>query len=777
MTSRKSIDELIREAQSDDIATSQFNEDLKQVTVMQRENLLQAFHKNEKQNHIRSADNNGKSTVQPISTTMANNKNAYVTKLEREIEETLQEIEKDPQNLNNYLSAVRLFSCQGNQEKVIHLCEQGLNNHRVASSPPSSLANEYLLLQQQLDMAKTKIERRIDIFGQCPYEVSHRIISYLDLATAIQGVDVARMWRKRFLGYLNIWKDFTLEDGMGKQRKITQLLSIESKIIKALYINTRPEKIRRHLSISIKKNKFANLQSLVITDTGGGKLNPDANLTKSLYNALPSIASTLTRLDIISQSVVLISLDRILLICRNLKSLKLRVYSLNHKSSLEPDEKPSLTSPLTNMEISANWPMNPQEVRYIYRETVKYTPELRRLVVYYEAKDMFDTQDMIEVIGDHCPKLKIIKTGLLTKYITPLGDIIYNVQNQDFNDDETLLLDDDGNDDINDKEIDTVTTSNNSPALADVSRIATTTTMKGLRHIDIHNMTPSQSFRARLEASCHTLQSLSICLGYQTVLFSDLHEWQFFTSFTMHQLTMFRLSKVRGPVYEQLAAILQCFPALEALVLEDSSLIPASFEIDDETINNNQILNAITTLPNLKRLEFKTMSVFSQDFFEQLIHYYQSTSTFSSGLKYLKIVDCQGFLFKAFLDISHITSLKELTLGICYQHRRRKGVDMFIEMFTNQLAYDSSRPQALSKLELLNMHFTDTAIKNVITLCQRHDMLQEKLMLYRSKEILFENVKILKEEIAPLYNEFHCSSYSDFIFTRSFTFSQKKTRL
>ena len=230
------------------------NLDLEQIAIEERSQLLLTFC-----NHQAEANDNG------------NDNNAikeYTAELEKETHDMLQKIKTTPQD---YIAAAKIYSYKGKQQQVIDICQQGL---LLSSSSflSSSLDNRNdssccLILQQQLNIAKEKMERRIDFITQCPVEVAHTIIGYLDFNAAIQAVDISRNWRYTFLDNKRIWQQFVL-GGSGKQRKLAQLFNIKSKQIKILYIDAWPDKIKRYLSTSIKKNQLLNLKSLVITDIG-----------------------------------------------------------------------------------------------------------------------------------------------------------------------------------------------------------------------------------------------------------------------------------------------------------------------------------------------------------------------------------------------------------------------------------------------------------------------------------------------------------------------------
>ena len=190
------------------------------------------------------------------STGMATTKKPYTT-IAQEIKDVLKRIKNNPQDLANYLRAGELYSCKGNQQDSISICQQGLNT--VSSS-------DNLLLQQHLTMAKARLKQGVDFVSRCPNEVIYNIISHMDSADSFQCLDVASNWRRKFLNYNNTWRTFTL-DGTRKQRKLNQVLRIVSGEIKTLHVHGGVSRLKFFLG-SFKRTNFSNLQSLYISDTG-----------------------------------------------------------------------------------------------------------------------------------------------------------------------------------------------------------------------------------------------------------------------------------------------------------------------------------------------------------------------------------------------------------------------------------------------------------------------------------------------------------------------------
>ena len=521
-------------------------------------------------------------------------------------------------------------------------------------------------------------------------------------------------------------------------------------------------------------------------------------------------------------------MGRILLLCRNLKSLKLHIYSLDDSTSAK-DLLPSATldgfttSPLRNLEISSNCPLAWQSIQNVLRALVSYIPELRRLAIYYDVKYNFDTGDILEVISlDRCKKLEVIKTGLLTtnpEMYNHNGFLYYikshkedkqqqeQQRQQKHNDDNVIdgvLLDDELEESKSRSSISII--ANRNDINDDNTKLSTTTTASskknGLRHLRLHSVNSAIQLRNQLEASCNTLEILALQLGIAGVANINTQHLEILSSLPMVKVKTLQLSKFNRMIYRNLPATLDCCPNLETLLLE-YPITHDSVNFDPEVVANNDInnningynndlqdtllLNCIIVQPNIKRLAFVLFNELKPAFFEQLTDYYRTSTT--SKLEYLKITRCNGLTYECLRNMARIPSLKELSLQFNYNPRyvhfrnnnndNSQGYDAVsyhMEKFTNYLAYDPARPQTLARLELDHMKFTNIAAQNIAELCNRNDMLlQDALIIKDCTGISFESAKILKS-IAKLYRYFDFSetNASPYIPSRkTFIFTQK----
>ncbi|KAI7858819.1 hypothetical protein BDC45DRAFT_531361 [Circinella umbellata] len=795
----------------------QQNVNLEETAIAERSQLLTTFCNHQAETNVNGSDNNATKE--------------YATKLEKATNNILEKIKTTPQD---YIAAAKIYSYQGKQEQVIDMCQQGLLLLSSSISSSDNNNNCHSILQQELDIAKEKMERRIDFITECPTEVAHTIISFLDVTAAIQAVDTSRNWRHTFLDHKRIWQQFIL-NGVGKQRKLAQLLKINSDRIEIIYIHAWPDKIKRHLTVSIKKNQFLNLKSLVITDTGDDKIDPDVHLGKALYQTLPTISNTLTRLDIYSQSFVSISLGRILLSCRNLKSLKLDIYSLNDNTQARdslssPTGDDFTASPLRNLEISCNRPLACRLIHSALQVILPYIPDLRRLAIYYEAKYDFDLGNILGSISslNYCTKLEVFKTTLLTRN-PEMGDsygLLFNTQsnqkNKELQEEELQRQQkshDNGEDNVIDgvllddeleesKSSSTISTRTNENIINDDTMELTTTKtsaiasskLNGLRHVRLHNVNSIIPIGKRLRESHITLETLELQLGIMGLTNTNTQDWGTLSSLLMPNLTTLRLSKFNATFYRTMPAMLSCYPHLETLILEypmiyDNELIDPEIAVNNNINNKNAhnilLSTSITELPNIKCLVFDSFKELTPIFFETLIEYYRTSTT--SKLENLKIKNCTGFSYECLQYIARIQGLKEISLQLnytpgYYQSQKDSNdhnpsddnydvMSYYMEMFTSYLTYDLARPQSLTRLELDNMELTDIGVQNLVELCNRNDtLLQDALIIKDCIGITFKSTELLKS-IAKLYQHFDFSESKATLNIpkrKTFIFLQKK---
>ncbi|KAI9494683.1 hypothetical protein BDB00DRAFT_787030 [Zychaea mexicana] len=182
--------------------------------------------------------------------------------LSEELSEAQERIKAGSQDPNNYVLVGRLFSYQGNQQEAISVLEQGLR---------AVPADHQLVIQQQIDAAKTRLDRRIDFIAQCPYELVCNIAIYMETKTAIRCLFVSRSWRYKLLSCKELWRYVTL-NGSGKMTMVRQTLFAVSEHIGTLYIHAQPGKIHRHLNalkaMASGNVDFASLEALIIQDNG-----------------------------------------------------------------------------------------------------------------------------------------------------------------------------------------------------------------------------------------------------------------------------------------------------------------------------------------------------------------------------------------------------------------------------------------------------------------------------------------------------------------------------
>ncbi|KAI9247146.1 hypothetical protein BDA99DRAFT_542993 [Phascolomyces articulosus] len=670
--------------------------------------------------------------------------------LAQEVDEILLKIQQIPHNTENYLSVGKLYLCQGKSQEAISILTQGLTS--ISSGADDQ--GHVLLLQQQLDIAKAQEERCVDFMERCPYEIVLNIIGRLDTETVLQCLDVAHMWRQKLLNHTAAWKLFALEEGICKARKLSQLLKIIAKDIKVLYLHSPPEKLKRYLSTTLfKKNDFSNLRSLCVSDEDDeGSSNPELQLTKSLFNALPYISSKLMHLDVTlsSQKFANLSPVRILTQCPHLKYLRIDVY---HMKEDVRDERRSGFTPARSSHHSYEGEYlgkftSLKKLEIIHRsyhhwkiwsvldELLPYTPNLQLLAVYYTGGSGINSRDILSALKGWCPKLEYLKTGFTSR---GLKNYSRQRQLQQFMEDHN-----NDNDDKNENDDNTATTNGS------------------LRSVVIHNVFAPTPLLAKLEISTDTLHTLSMTLSHHGRFYSILNDWRAFTNYTFHNLASLTFANATSQFYSQLLPdILQKLPVLEILCLGYASMdqrVPMGLpngDVTEEDYKPNRLINAIIQKPKLTRLVFNRFNICNEfkSFFEALLIYYgdvaqqqqeiTSTATTNSTngvLTSLQFADCDGFSAAALRHITRIKSLKCIILSMVPPACRATDIPLLsadeINEFTQHLPTSSVKKSSLpllSKLELHGMELSDQAIQNIV-ICKNLKSLVVERIHGHSKE-------------------------------------------
>ena len=120
-----------------------------------------------------------------------------------ELEDALLLIKINPETANGYLRAAKIFSIQGKQQKAIDVLNDGFNICADKSQRKR--------LQQQLDQATERFERRIDFITHVPYDILCNILSHFTFVnTPFICTDVCSAWYTKVRGCHIPWQNVEL---------------------------------------------------------------------------------------------------------------------------------------------------------------------------------------------------------------------------------------------------------------------------------------------------------------------------------------------------------------------------------------------------------------------------------------------------------------------------------------------------------------------------------------------------------------------------------------
>ncbi|KAI7858818.1 hypothetical protein BDC45DRAFT_553813 [Circinella umbellata] len=518
--------------------------------------------------------------------------------LTQEIKETLQAKKDNPEDPRNYIHAGKLYSCQGKQQKAITILREGLG--LISDS------QHYSMMQQEMDIVKIRLKRKIDFIAKCPFEIIHHIVNQLNPRqdTALECLTVSPIWHQKLINQVHLWKRIEISDGSWRQN-LHQGLSDVSNLVEDLSIGLSKGTTRRRM-MSLKTYSFKNLKSLTIW----GDYYPSGSqmLGETIRTYLPYVGNTLTKLILNASSSTDISLEWLLMMCPKLTYICLEVdkFADNPQGVKVPE-----TMSLTTIELSCK---NPAPVSMLM-PLFHCSPHLR-----YLGLQCFTDIDVLSVLGDLCPELAEIR--LYEKYRYSNEKISWNSRYQ--------------------------------------REIAEVVEPKGaLRCLEIEYIQSAIPLKFRLEKSCDTLQAISLkmnCMNEHVI-----SDWQPFSSFTMNNLTCLNICNGCPTFYQHLPEILPCLLALENIRLQTAySPTYRNQRLDDTTRDN--VFEAIGKVTTLTTLNLDSFSL-QGDGFENMLAMMEQTSHVKNdngGLECLKINYSHGFKGSALRHIATIKSLKNL---------------------------------------------------------------------------------------------------------------------
>ncbi|KAG2224358.1 hypothetical protein INT45_006758 [Circinella minor] len=609
--------------------------------------------------------------------------------LAQEIEETSMTIQKNPYDHTKYQHVAKLYSCQGNQQEAIYALERGLS---VLSS------TYHLIIQRQLDILKSRLEKRIDFISLLPYEIVFRITDLFapEQETAVICLKVCRSWRRKLSNYSSIWRRIYIDDTKATPN-IHFALPAVAEYVNYLYIRSKTKSNRKHMML-LRDYHFSNLKFLGIV----ARTQKQEEMNKILTIVLPCVSRTLVELDLTMTTSTGVSLDFILNNCQNLTSLRIIASHL-----MDEPEVIKITDdrPLLKLEISSFKPVS----LLMIAPLLHHSPQLRTL-----ALRGFRDVDILSVIG--------------TKYCTELEEVRMAPETHKFWWKERI------------------------PKKYIKGSAAATTTgntgarkKSGLDCLELNNIWSAKPLIPRLAKSMDTLRAMSLTIDNLSTSGTTISDWQPFSSFTMHNLQYLHIrSNGCRSFFLHLPIILQHYPALETIRLESTRryYIP---DVLDNTIRDG-LFDAIAQLEKLVHLELDNFNLCGQGFERLLIllqqqglnataitvneevkddddnHNFVKNQNCHSdnGLQTLRIVNCNGCTASILKHAARIHSLQELVISVQWRGHNPQVTESDVKEFmqeinelprlsdlhldtiplTEEMAHDITKSNSIKRLKL-----------------------------------------------------------------------------
>ncbi|KAI9272884.1 hypothetical protein BDA99DRAFT_499474 [Phascolomyces articulosus] len=172
-----------------------------------------------------------------------------------------QMITYSPTTAAGYLRAGSLYTLSSKHQEAMQIYAQGLD------TVPEHLLHERAKLQEGYDVAKARLERRIDYISRFPFDIACHVIDYLPMPTLLQSLGVSREWRDRLISYEKAWKYTqlsphstvdTLESDMNH-------LACVSQHIEQLDLNSLNNEDCEKMFMMMMKGNYRNIKTLKFT--------------------------------------------------------------------------------------------------------------------------------------------------------------------------------------------------------------------------------------------------------------------------------------------------------------------------------------------------------------------------------------------------------------------------------------------------------------------------------------------------------------------------------
>ncbi|KAI8138421.1 hypothetical protein BJV82DRAFT_673770 [Fennellomyces sp. T-0311] len=470
-------------------------------------------------------------------------------KLAEEVEDALLIIKYDEDNTNAYLRVAKIYAVQGKQQDAIDMLEKGLG-----TSPSDEQA---ILLQQQLTIAKGRLNRRVDFITETPYEIACKIISSLDFDLDIgKCMNVSNTWRTVILRCPEPWQSSKITWHGNKwpwsnPSVLQEMMPLISRHIKKLDVHfptTVPDVIR-----FLTDCEFSHLQYLKLVDN-----DQCPDLRGSLYCIFQNIGNTLKELEIEARSVT-ICLEDVLSNCPGLTYLSLRVEDI-----IAWDAKMPYTTLLEVINLFPLMQLLSHEMEPLFR----CSPHLRHMGIFLTFEfEKYEDYNILSAIEPYCPELISLKNH---------RDYAFTMIPYE------LPVDEDAS--------------------------------EGLRLLSLADIRSIIPFTPQLMKSFSTLRSITV-FPVAGGMESDLTDWEPLSSAVMHNLTHLSISAdLNSTLYQHLPAMIRSYPALKSIYLGgEESTAPSE--------TTDRIFDAVAELASLTNLNLEGFCDMGSGFARLIQHY------------------------------------------------------------------------------------------------------------------------------------------------------------
>ncbi|KAI8148071.1 hypothetical protein BJV82DRAFT_316055 [Fennellomyces sp. T-0311] len=306
-------------------------------------------------------------------------------KLSQELNDELLIIKYDGGDINTHIRVAKLYSIQGKQQDAIDMLERALY-----ISPDNEQEES---IQQQITLAKARLDRRIDFITRAPFEIASNIVGRIGCNHQIkEPLNVSKGWREVILQCPQPWESsintlYSCDWFWGTPAVFHKLLPLVSHHVKDLVVYSHHTTTFNEFFHTCNFSRLQCLEIIRMFD------EDHESLGAPLYQALRQLP-VLKNLNI--QAVITVQLGQLLSSCLGLTSLILRVRDITDWDTGLPS-----TTPLKTIKISTRMTARPVTAENM-ESLLRRTPDLRHLRLHPRL------DDILSVIKDKCPKLSTL---------------------------------------------------------------------------------------------------------------------------------------------------------------------------------------------------------------------------------------------------------------------------------------------------------------------------------------------------------------------------------